>query len=403
MAASLAVGICYGSLVTVPHGAAILFLCGCVLCLTSFRLLRRGVWALASLCLFCCFAGILRSLLPPVSFLPDVLAREGEGMFSALLARLHTTGLSSTADSLVAAMLLGSREMLAPGVVALYRQAGASHILALSGLHLSILFGCLNFFMLRLINSSWRYLFASLCIVLIWGYALLTNFPVSLCRASLMMTLFILGEINYAGRNMWGTLGLSALCLLLLDPAMLFDVGFQLSFAAVAGIQLYYTPVSDMFRPRHALVRWLWQAWVVSFAAQVFTFPLVLHYFRYISLSGILMSPFYILLATAIMLAALAFLLVTPVVKPVVELLVGAQHGLMSAVVALPWGGVRVAGLSSGAVLLIYAGLLCLLPPLWALRVPENKPEGYRLAMFFRTWPYLTAALLLFTVSYVIG
>lgn len=407
-AASLAVGILMGSLLAVPHGAAFLFIGAALLCLIAFALLQRGLSALVALCAFFCLIGIVRPLLPPLHLLPESLMLHSADLAQSLLSRLHAAGLSPSADVLVTAMLFGNRQGLSTETLQLYRQTGASHILALSGLHLGILFGVINYCFLRLLNTRLRYVFGILSILLIWTYAFLVGFPVSLCRASIMMSLLLLSEMTFAGFLSWNLFGIAASLLLLINPHTLFDVGFQLSFGAIAGIFLFYLPVRNILRPHGKFFVWLWQAWAVSFSAQAFTLPLLFHYFGYFSLSGIVLSPVYILLATCIIMLALLLLLyaplgIGPLVNPLVESCIALQHGLMSLVADVPWGMVRTSGLSWSAVFLVYFALFCLLTPLRSLAFSEGTPDYYRLAMFFRTWPYLTAALLLFTVSFVIG
>ena len=408
MALSLAIGILVGTLVAVPRGAALSVLCVCVLSLIAFALSHRGAWGLASLCLFMCLVGLLRPFLPPLSLIPEALRLDSAVLAQDLVSGLHAAGLSPTADSLVTAMLLGNREGLPSDVVQLYRQTGASHILALSGLHLGILFGVLNYWLLRVLPSRLRYVFGGLAIILIWTYALLVGLPVSLCRASAMMSLLLISETTFSGYSSWNLFGIAGMLLLLINPATLFDVGFQLSFGAIAGIFLFYVPVRNLFQPSRRFASWLWQAWAVSLSAQLFTLPLLFHYFGYFSLSGILLSPLYIFLATCIIFSALLFLLATSLgigflLKPLVEFFVATQHGLMSCASRFPWGGMWADRLSWASVLLISFSLLCLLPPLRSLQPCETQSPRLRLVQFLRTWPYLTASILLLAVAYVIG
>lgn len=402
MAAALAIGILMGSYLILPTGAIPFILGALLLSIVAFWLLRHGLAAFFSLCLCFLLLGFVRSQLPTLALLPDTLLYESAMLLQRTIVHLHSLGLSPTCDSLVTAMLLGSRETLTHETIELYRHTGASHILALSGLHLSVLFGLLNFFLLRLINYRLRYVFGWIGIAGIWGYAMLTGFPVSLCRASLMMTLLLIAEMNYIECNSWDTLGITVLCLLLLSPDMLFDVGFQLSFTAVIGILLFYRPLSRLWQPRSALLKWLWRAWSVSFAAQIFTLPLLLHYFRFFSVSGIVMSPIYILLASGILLTAMFLMFISlfsggHLLKYVLETLVSVQHSLMGGVNRLSIDKLVISEFSSTLIILWYAAMLCLLPPLWAIQPADAKPKGYRLAMFFRQWPYLLAFLLLIT------
>ena len=394
----MAVGILVAGYLSVPSGALFVLLAAAVLFLRAMWLLRRGYGAWMAMTAFFFLIGYLRAYLPDVSLIPNSLVAWSGGASRNLADALSHLDLSPTTNALLHAMLLGQRDAIMPELKELYRQTGAAHILALSGLHLTILFGLIHFLFLHIVAYRMRYFIGCMAIVLMWGYALLTGFPISLCRASLMMTLLIIGQMRLTGTDSWHALGLTAFTLLLISPSSLYDVGFQLSFVAVAGILLFFRPLADVGLPSHRWVRRIWQTFLVSLSAQLGVMPLLLHYFHRFPLSGILLSPIYILLPTSIMYMALTLCLLAPIgmlplLRPVLEVLVAAQHGLMSLTTRLPWDGAVDFCLPWMGVVFWYAALLCLLTPLEALRKPEVPQCYFRLALFFRAWPYILAAL----------
>ena len=372
-----------------------------VLCLTSFGLLRRDAKALALLSLLFTLIGFLRAQLPDIFLLPDSLVRWSAALSRSAQAVLQDTGLSRETTTVLEAMLLGVRDNLPVEIRDLYRQAGAAHVLALSGLHLGILFGIFSYALQRVLISHWRYAVGSIGIVMMWGYAMLTGFPVSLCRASLMMTFLVVSQMRLVGTNSWHTLGLAAFLLLLLAPSSLFDIGFQLSFAAVAGILLFYAPLCNIWNPRSKTLNTIWKVSIVSVAAQLSVFPLSVYYFHQFTIVSLITSPLIIFKATCLLYLALLFLLLHAFgwgacVAWCLERLVAVLHVLMAASVRVPWSRVEHVDITLGELLLLYMAVLCLLPPLYALKQqPREQPASYRWALFFRTWPYLLSILLL--------
>lgn len=400
MALCLAMGIMLGSYVAVSLDAAICFMVVAGLFFVAFVLLRRGLGALLALTGLFVTLGFLRSLLPDVVLLPESLLDWSRSLSHSAISLLRQAELNDDTTALLEAMLMGQRTHLSDATLELYRQTGAAHILALSGLHLGILFGLFDYCLMHVLHVRWRFLVGTVGLALMWGYALLTGFPVSLCRASLMLSLLVIGQMRQVGNDTWHTLGLAAFLLLMVSPASLFDVGFQLSFSAVAGIFLFYRPSCEVWLPSSRGLRVFWRLWLLSMSAQVGTFPLLLCYFHRFALIGILLSPVYIFMATLIIYLALMLLLLVPLgmaslLSSSLERLVAVQHGLMELVTWIPYDRVEDVWLTWGQVVLLYGAILCLLPPLHVLRKPDVQLPHYRRAMFFRSWPYLLAALLL--------
>ncbi len=193
------------------------------------------------------------------------------------------------------AMTLGDKSALTTDLKEEYSIAGASHVLALSGLHMGILYGFLIFF-LRGQRRRWFAQF--LLLTTIWTYVLLVGMAASILRAALMLTVFTVVRMVGRESHSANTLAFSAIVMLLANPSALFDAGFQMSFMAVLSI-LLFVPLLNGFMPalvrRYYILRKVWDLLAVSCAAQVFTAPIVAYYFgrfsTYFLLTNLLAIP----------------------------------------------------------------------------------------------------------------
>lgn len=356
---------------------------------------RSRAVAVVLSCLMFVMAGHLRALFPDLSLIPDGLLRASAGWSEALSLRIHALGLSADADALVQAMLLGRRQDLSAGLRTLYNQVGASHVLALSGLHVGVLFLLLNALLLRLLTwSGPRRWVGGAIVLLLWMYVVLTGCSPSLVRAAVMVSLVTAGLVRQSGFSSWHTLGVAALAILFFSPSALWSVSFQLSFSAVAGIFLFYR-VNGKWAERSLPVRWFCNGVLLSLSAQLGCTPLVVYYFHTFSFSSVLLSPLYILLATCILCLALLALLAGKMVAPLLSFFIGLQHGLMRWVASVPLLASVDLSLSAFQVVLFYLSALFFVA---VLRAEEHCPYGSlvqdRPYRFLRLWPLWLAALL---------
>ncbi len=247
------------------------------------------------------------------------------------------TALPPHTAAILSAMTLAHRELLDSDTQLRYSQSGASHILALSGLHLSILFGAFSLIIGNLAMRIGRktHLFATFFgILLIWCFAAFVGFPISLVRATLMLTLAHLFALRNHRPGALHGLFLAMLLMLLYAPDWLFDVGFQLSCAAVAGI-LWFSPLFPMpqwlqpvsqrasdftgrpptapfFKMLMTIGRYFYTLFTVSLSAQLATAPLVAYHFHQLAWGGLIASLFVIPAAYVLLLGGIAFLLIAP-------------------------------------------------------------------------------------------
>ncbi len=193
-----------------------------------------------------------------------------------------------------------------------YTDAGAIHVLAVSGMHVGILFWIIGL-IFGLFMDKKRAYFHILVIAVLWIYALYSGLSPSVCRATLMFTLFQIGSALNRDYNPINTLGLSALILLIINPNWFYDVGFQLSYLAVLGILLVYPPLKKIFEIQNIVIRWLWEVTAVSFAAQLFTFPLSIFYFHQFPNHFLIANPGVAAISFGILPLGLLLLLVNPI------------------------------------------------------------------------------------------
>ncbi len=338
----------------------------------------------------------LRCRLPHWSLMPDAAVALLQQWQQRALAHIAGLGLGSEQTALLQAMLLGWRQQMPHAMRELYSQVGASHILALSGLHLGVLFCLLNALMRRVLGSAvWRTAVGVAMLAVMWLYVVLTGCSPSLVRASVMMSLLIAAQMRACGYSPWHALLMAAALILLFSPRALYSISFQLSFTAVAGIFLFYRPLSRQCRISAPPLRWLWNGICVSLGAQLGSLPLVAYYFHSISLTSVLLSPLYILLATGIMYSGIAAMLFGGrALVSVVALLMDVQHGAMRSAAASPFNLIGNLHPDALQVLFMYLAMLSLLPVLQALLPRPVDFPAARVERALRQWPFLLAAAL---------
>ncbi|MCR4582746.1 MAG: ComEC family competence protein [Prevotella sp.] len=224
-----------------------------------------------------------------------------------LLSRISIGKTRDEAYGVVAAMVLGDKSALTHELREVYSQTGASHVLALSGLHLGIIFMLLSLLVPR---HRWRVASQVLVLLAVWAFVLLVGFSVSVVRAAVMVTIYALLSLTRRNKMSVNVLAFTAMVMLCFSPYALFDVGFQLSFAAVGAILLFYPFFLHVFTLKylqeHPVLKWVWGMIGVSMAAQIGTAPLVVYYFgrfaTYFLLTNFIVIPAaYLILHLALM------------------------------------------------------------------------------------------------------
>lgn len=193
-----------------------------------------------------------------------------------------------TSLSLVQAVILNDRTNMSSELRNHFSKTGVAHIIAISGMHVSILCGFLLVLLPYIRNQKLEYALQVLAIILVWFYVYLTDFPPSAIRACLMFTLssisLFLNRTGYSINNLF----LTAILMLLFNPVWLEDLGFQLSFLAVLSILLFQNSIQNLWKPSNKVFKYLWEIISVSFSVQILVLPLILYYFNNIPIFVIL-------------------------------------------------------------------------------------------------------------------
>ena len=254
-----------------------------------------------------------------------------------LLDRLSENGVDGNVYAVVAAMALGDKSQLTKELKETYAVTGAAHVLALSGLHLSIIYTLLS---LLLCRRRWQVVSQVLIIICIWSFVFLVGMSASVVRSAVMLTAYALLSLGNRNRMSVNTLAFTAIVMLIVHPLSLFDIGFQLSFLAVLSILIWY-PVFEALIPQsflmsHRLVRWLWSLLGVSCAAQLGTAPLIAYYFGRFS-SLFLITNFVVIPFAPLILYLTLALLFVPSIAYLLIYIVNALNGILGLVASTPW------------------------------------------------------------------
>ncbi|MBT9485406.1 ComEC/Rec2 family competence protein [Sediminibacterium sp.] len=212
-----------------------------------------------------------------LSFSISLLSKAQQYVLKTLEKYIHNPRERSVSE----ALLIGYKKNLDKELMNAYSNTGVIHIIAISGLHLGMIYALLRWLfkpMNRLKKMQW--LKSSAILFIIWGFTLLTGAGASVLRAAVMFSFLLLGAHQNRPNHIINTLAASAFCLLLYQPLFLWDIGFQLSYAAVIGIVVFAKPIEKWIYIENKILRYCWQLSSVTFAAQLLTSPLLLYYFN---------------------------------------------------------------------------------------------------------------------------
>ncbi|PKA98899.1 competence protein ComEC [Flavobacteriaceae bacterium MAR_2009_75] len=199
-----------------------------------------------------------------------------------IIAKLKRANFGEEELSIIQALLLGQRSDISDATYDNYKNAGAVHILAVSGLHIGILLIILQFGLKPLERlPKGKTIKLITVVLLLWGFALLAGFSASIVRAVTMFSFVAYALYLNRPSNTFNILALSMFfILLIIDPNLLFQVGFQMSYAAVLAIVWVYPLLQKLWYPKNKIIRYFWQLFSVSIAAQLGVLPISLFYFH---------------------------------------------------------------------------------------------------------------------------
>jgi len=226
--------------------------------------------------------------------------------------KAHVKGAKE--QGLAEAMLIGYKDELDKNLLRSYTNTGVVHVIAVSGMHLALLYWLLNLLFASLLRKEkTRWLHAALVLTLLWFFSLITGGTASIVRAAVMFTFITVGKQINRNASVYNILAASAFCQLCYNPYWLWDVGFQLSYAAVLSIVVFYQSIYNLLFIKNKILDAIWQLAAVSIAAQILTTPISLYYFHqfpvYFLLSNLVVVP----VSTVVLVATLALVLLSPI------------------------------------------------------------------------------------------
>ncbi len=202
---------------------------------------------------------------------------------------LINNGFKKNEYAIINALLLGQRQEVSKDIIKNYINAGAIHILAISGLHIGIILLILNFILKPLLKlPKGMFLRTILILIILWSFALIAGMSASVVRAVTMFSFIAIGQTFLKKQPIEFSIITSLFILLLVHPMYLFDVGFQLSYLAVLGIVIIQPKIYELWNPKIKFVNYIWTLITVSVSAQISVLPLSLHYFNQFPLLFIL-------------------------------------------------------------------------------------------------------------------
>lgn len=290
--------------------------------------------------------------------------------------------ISAREAGLAEALLIGYKDDLDKELVQSYVNTGVVHIIAISGLHLGLIYWLLMqlFGWIKFRRLQWMKFV--MIIGALWVFALLTGGSASVMRSALMFTFLAAGQLANKRSSTCNSLAASAFLLLCYNPYWLWDAGFQLSYGAVLGIVLFMQPLYHCLYVKNKLLDAVWKLLATSLAAQILTAPVSIYLFHQFPLSFLLTNLVAVPLSSLVVLTEIG-LCVCAAIPPLahwggvaVSRMIEVMNGFVIYMEKLPfsmWGGLQISLLQTG---LLYAIIAALSSWLW-----QKKPRMLLVAL----------------------
>ena len=279
---------------------------------------------------------------------------------SRLLKRLAVDESSEDQYAVVAAMALGDKSALTKELREVYAVTGASHVLALSGLHLGIIYTLLS---LLIVGRRWQMVSQMLIVLCIWAFVFLVGMSTSVVRSATMLTVYALLSLGYRDKMTVNTLAFTAIVMLMVHPLSLYDVGFQMSFMAVLAILVFMPLLEGLFPTEYLLthqsVRWLWSMVAVSVSAQIGVAPLIAYYFGRFS-TFFLLTNFIVIPAATLILWLSPVVLLFPSLAYLLLYIVKCLNTVLGQMAAWPGASIEALHPTVLQTVMIYVVILCI-------------------------------------------
>ncbi|MES1215892.1 MAG: ComEC/Rec2 family competence protein [Bacteroidota bacterium] len=273
------------------------------------------------------------------------------GIRERVLIILRNNIKSKKELGLAEALLIGYKDDLEQTLVQSYTNTGVVHIIAISGLHLGLIYWLLvRLFSPLQKRKSLRWLRPIFILTGLWLFSLLAGGQASVLRSAVMFSCIIIGTSLSKKTSIYNTMALSAFILLCYNPFWLWDVGFQLSYAAVLSIIIFMRPVYNLFYTSNKIIDFFWKLNAVTIAAQILTVPLSIYHFHqfpnYFILTNFIAVPLSSMIVLGeILLCAISFIpVIASLVGKLLTLMIGFMNSYIERIETLPfslWDGLQ--------------------------------------------------------------
>jgi len=229
-----------------------------------------------------------------------------------MIQKIDNHLVNKEASGFAKALLIGVKSDIDKNIIKAYTQLGIIHIIAISGMHLDIIFKNLVHITRRLPRKIfWRFIELSFVLFMVWVYTFIAFASPSVVRASIFFSLFFVGTFLNQPRYTLNCIAGGILVILFFDIHSIYHIGLQLSYAAVVGIHLFYPLFYKMLPMDNPILNWMWSNLCITLSAQLTTLPILLFHFHQTS-TLIIISNFIMVPLSTLLLYALILLVVIP-------------------------------------------------------------------------------------------
>ena len=360
--------------------------------------------------------GVLRMTIADVPLHLDGLVESFEPLRRQLSDGFVSFGISGDENAVVNAMALGDKSGISPQLKYVYSQTGASYVLALSGMHLAIIYFILSWVVMRTMlwlyvvpellweklpvenntrlrriikmflrlqpsEQLYRNIISFVILLIIWLYVILVGMSPSVVRSAVMLSIYGISRMLFRKHDVITVLALTAFLTLMISPLSLFDVGFQMSYLAVLGIGVYMPYLMQLVYKKdynwsentstsmlRKILLWVYGSLALSFSAQIMVMPLVAYYFHSLPCYGLLSS--LVLSITAMLIVGLSFVFLTSLFLPftlvsealayMLNAVTHFQNVFLERIIALPNSVIADVNINIWQLLIIYVIIFCL-------------------------------------------
>ena len=280
--------------------------------------------------------------------------------------RLQQNITGKQEKAVAAALLIGYKRDIDSDLMKAYSNTGVIHVIAISGLHLGLIYGLLiGIFNWMPGSTIKKWAAPPIMLLVLWGFALLTGAGPSIVRAAVMFSFIIIATMVKQNSSILNALAASAFFLLLMHPFYLWDIGFQLSYAAVLSIVLYQKNIFDRIYFKYKWMQACWQLNAVTLSAQVLTLPLVVYHFHqfpnYFLFSNFIVVPLssIILYGCLLILPLGSFAYLGKALSVATSWLITSMNWIIQKMNTLPFATTYNIEINTAEVLLFFTIIVC--------------------------------------------